>query len=746
MNLLAHSSPRDRPSESPQPYREHIAAAREGACERARRMLKFSREDNALLHDVIRCASHWHDLGKLDDGNQQALSLGRKKRLPIDHIDAGVAHTWNFSAMVAWLIRAHHAPGLPCNAQEDPEVREKPLRGTRHRDASRFAHQQLIEHVDGQLAQLVDRHVTVCEDDVLRSDRIQHGLRMRLALSCLVDADHSDSADYDRGVSLTDPSKPRWRERLTALDNYVEGLANNAKEGTSSDRIALRQEFYWQCRNTVVDGSLASCTGPVGIGKTTAVLACLINTALRTSPTLDRIIVVAPYTNIIDQTVNRIREAVVLPGERAEDVVAAHHHQVEYASLESRAFATQWNAPIVVTTAVQFFGTLAENNPAALRKLHALPGSAVFLDEAHAAIPVRLWPQNLRWIRELSRDWQCRFVFASGSLIEFWKLKKIVLDEPMKEISPIAQAVVEKANEVEQMRVTYTMEPEALARQQLVEKVLESDKPSLVILNTVQSAAIIARDLRAAGENVLHLSTALCPTDRQSIVEKITQRLESKRDEEWILVATSCVEAGVDLSFKTAFRQASSVTSVIQIGGRVNRHGERASGIVISFHLIKDDYINEHPDFKVSANVLQKMFESGDFEDLSPDKLATKAMKLELKQLGDAGGEQLIKAERSFDYPLVAKLGRVIDTDTRTVVVSQELIGKLDKGERPTFQELQSGSVQLWSPKINELALETAKTFPNVYVWRDRYDQEFLGIMDGILRTCEFQADGGGVI
>ena len=40
-----------------------------------------------------------------------------------------------------------------------------------------------------------------------------------------------------------------------------------------------------------------------------------------------------------------------------------------------------------MTTAVQFFETLGANHPAQLRKLHELPGSAIFLDEAHAAIP-----------------------------------------------------------------------------------------------------------------------------------------------------------------------------------------------------------------------------------------------------------------------------------------------------------------------------------------------------------------------
>ena len=43
--------------------------------------------------DRIRTASLLHDLGKLGHQNQLALRGGRGERLPIDHIDAGVAHT-----------------------------------------------------------------------------------------------------------------------------------------------------------------------------------------------------------------------------------------------------------------------------------------------------------------------------------------------------------------------------------------------------------------------------------------------------------------------------------------------------------------------------------------------------------------------------------------------------------------------------------------------------------------------------
>ena len=104
-----------------------------------------------------------------------------------------------------------------------------------------------------------------------------------------------------------------------------------------------------------------------------------------------------PFTNIIDQSVETYRKALILPDENPEAIVAAHHHKAEYKNQLLMASSFRWSAPIIVTTAVQFFETLASNHPSTLRKLHQLAGSAIFIDEAHAALPAHLWPQAWKW-------------------------------------------------------------------------------------------------------------------------------------------------------------------------------------------------------------------------------------------------------------------------------------------------------------------------------------------------------------
>lgn len=392
-DLLAHSA--SNKERDPQAYEEHVANVRRHARKNAEAMLRFATFRPDGLLEAIEAAATFHDLGKLDEENQAALKQGRAARLPWDHVDAGVAHlSANKNWMAAWLVRAHHAPGLPSRPQHfDPDGLGRKLRGRRRDDANPADHQRQIDRTDARLGNYLAAHKNAAGDTKVSQRKAIGGLTMRLALSCLVDADHADTARFDAGLELAAAPEPRWKERLRHLDAYVRELPLSG----SKERNRQRDAFYQVCRNADIADSMVACEGPVGIGKTTAVAAYLICRACKEN--LRRLIIVAPYTNIITQTVERLRTALTLGDEIPNEVVVEHHHRADFESLETRELAVLWRAPIVVTTAVQFFETLASNLPGGLRKLHAVPGSAIFIDEAHAALPAQLWPQNWRWLR-----------------------------------------------------------------------------------------------------------------------------------------------------------------------------------------------------------------------------------------------------------------------------------------------------------------------------------------------------------
>lgn len=738
LGFLAHSaSPNGAPA---QRYADHITAVRQGACQRAEAMLRYAPEPLAGMVEAIDAAACFHDLGKLDPENQDALRSGRDTRLRWDHIDGGVAHlSAARNLMAAWLVRAHHGPGLPRNATHFSDSNDPRLRGRRNDDDDSCRHAAQIARTDAYLISYLAAHESALGRTEITGMPSRHGLIMRLALSCLVDADHTDTACAETMREPVSGLVPQWRERLARLDDYAAKLPRRSHGA----RDMNRQAFYEACRNSCILAPMVACEGPVGIGKTTAVPAYLLRRAHADG--LRHLIVVAPYTNIISQTVGELRKALTLPGERPEDVVVEHHHRADFENLDARDLAVMWRAPVIVTTAVQLFETLASNHPGRLRKLHELPGSAIFIDEAHAALPASLWPQNWRWLQELANNWRCRIVFGSGSLARFWENPDII-DEPVTLPELLPSGLATPVLVAEKKRIRYVRGERFDTVVGLVGRVSEAPGPRLVILNTVQSAAVVARTMREGGHQAEHLSAALCPYDRGAILARVKERLAPTADTDWTLVATSCVEAGVDLSFRTSFRERFSTASLIQVGGRTNRHAEfPGGGDVVDFMIDSVAGITAHPAARKPASILGRLLRDGRFafEKETPADLVTAAMREEIRDLND---DKLGKAERERDYPEVAKAGRVIDADTRLVIVKCALQHRLQAGGHVDFRELLLGSVQIWATAIERLALEPIPRHNELYAWQYEYDDDFLGYMAGVLKLKDFQAQGGAIL
>lgn len=568
-----------------------------------------------------------------------------------------------------------------------------------------------------------------------------------MAFSCLVDGDYGDTAVHYGGETEKEMLGQRWLGRLEALNVFVQNLHKDSR--ASKERKAQRQKTYKTCRNADTKASLYACDSPVGTGKTTAIMAHLLRAAI--DKELRHVFVVLPYTNIIKQSVDVYRKALVLHGEAPEQIVAEHHHQADFSSYDLRQHATLWTAPIIVTTAVQFFETLGANHPAQLRKLHELPGSAVFLDEAHAAIPTWLWPQAWRWLKDLSAHWRCHFVFASGSLPQFWQNEKITNPaENVPNLLGIKQRT--QVNTQEKKRIAYFTNEKEFDVNGLMEFIQSKSGPRLVVLNTVQSAAVLAWKMRKEKNSVIHLSTALTPNDRQRIIKKISRCLSNKKDVNWTLVATSCVEAGMDFSFATAFRESCSAASLIQIGGRVNRHGNCEQAEVFDFR-VSDPLMRNNPQLETSRNVLRMLFDEKYFDTKNPTEIVSEAMRRELmSDFGDFErmSVEIIKHEQTNDYPEVAKLCKVIDADTRLVVVASHIIEALKRYEKVDPVELIRNSVQIRFFKINTKQFNCFCVPVNnngeIYSWLGKYDGRFLGYMEAIIPLLELDADGFAMV
>jgi CRISPR-associated endonuclease/helicase Cas3 len=722
--LFAHS-PDPKRGIPAQDYAAHIGGVICRAVKAADETARYASCDGELLRKVISLAAEYHDLGKLDQKNQEVLSGKRKERkLPVQHTDSGTAYLLDKLQVTAGaaLIRSHHI-GLPDFIEEQNREEEKVLRDD-----------TVYERVNQTLPELIKLHEEAFRGFVPMAGKSYEGvtgdvaLFFRVALSCLADGDHTDTAIHYGDRSAEEPVIAlRPAERLTVLDSY----ANNLKE--DNERSRLRSEVYTACRDATVQTDIASCDSPVGTGKTTAVMANLLSQAEKRR--LRRVIVVLPFTNIIRQSVETYRKALVLPGEDPEYVVAELHHRADFQDVQSRQFTALWKSPIIVTTAVSFFETLASNTPATLRRLHNLPGSAVFVDESHAALPAKLLSLAWRWIKGFANEWGCYWVMASGSLNRFWKIEEFDKENPeIPEIMP--DELRTRLAEYEKGRITYRFQDIPFGTKELVEWVASLPGPRIVILNTVQSAAVMAREYARSFQRVSveHLSTALTPSDRDKTLDKIKSRLADPDDIEWTLFATSCVEAGIDFSFKTGVREAASLVSLLQTAGRVNRHNHVNAENVWTIMLKEEELLRRHPGMNDSSKVLLDLI-SEEYV-ISPD-LCTNALKREVR-LGGAFPDSLLKSDQGLRFPKVEKEFRVIASDTRTVVVGKELIDNLENFQPVNWRDIQKSSVQIWGYRLDALRIPEVLGHPGIYKWTYDYD-DFIGYMKGILSAEAFE-------
>ena len=711
---LAHSARKNYP---PQTYEAHVR----GVCERAGKYAAeaecYSVKANGILSAIVRDSALLHDLGKLEERNQSVLreQSRRRRHLPVDHTDAGSAALQKMgSGCAAMLVYSHHQ-GLPDLSTEFAArgcsiFRNGNAAVRAETDAALRQHEALFPRKPNKEVQAYDGDPAVF---------------LRMALSCLADADHGDTA---AAFGQTEKAMPELRpqERLAALDHYV------SKFGETDERSSLRRELYQSCRSAEAHSGFSVCGSPVGSGKTTAVMAHLLEQACKRNAR--RIFVVLPYTSIIRQSVDIYRKALVLPGETPEDVVAELHSRADFEDIETRYLTALWRAPIVVTTAVAFFETLSSHNPAALRRLHELPGSLIFVDEAHSALPIRLLPLAWHWMNVLADEWSCYWVLASGSLVRYWELQPLSgLSMPQPEIAELVRPDLQRElSRYESSRITFRWREKPIGRKELPKWVQEAPGPRLLILNTVQSAAVIAADMAAefGQTHVEHLSTALTPEDRGNTIDRIRRRLADPDDADWTLVATSCVEAGVDFSFRTGFREISSLLSLLQAAGRVNRHGRNTEAVMWSFSLQDDSMLPKNPALDVSAAVLRSYFQKR--LPITPE-LSTRSMQDELVRDDSCMSAicDFAELEAAQQFRTLAQKFRVIDQKTVLAVPDDSMASAIAEG-RASWQELQRHAVSVRKEKI--VLWHLREIADGIYQWTLGYDS-FLGYMHGVLLT-----------
>lgn len=401
---------------------------------------------------------------------------------------------------------------------------------------------------------------------------------IRMLFSALVDADFLATEAFHGGA--TDSATPRGGYAdIAILNERLRAHMAKLGAGASGPIAALRAEVL---RHAVAQANLPSglftLTVPTGGGKTLSSLSFALEHAHRHG--LRRVVVVIPFTSIIEQTAAVYREAL-----RTEEDVLEHHASFNWDRPEPetrdardklRRAAENWNAPVVVTTAVQFFESLFAARTSRCRKLHNLAGAVIVVDEAQM-MPLGLLRPCMAALEELALNYGASVVLCTATqpALRVQDGFKAGLDiGAERELAPDPLRLYAALKRVRVERLAAPVEDAAIAAR------FTEQPQMLCIANTRRHARALFEAVRHL-PGAVHLSTLMCARHRSAVLAEVRARLAA--GEPVRICSTSVLEAGVDISLPEVWRAAAGLDSIAQAAGRCNRNAEIAEGRVVVF-------------------------------------------------------------------------------------------------------------------------------------------------------------------
>lgn len=507
-----------------------------------------------------------HDIGKYSEEFQRYLRANGEKE---PHAKWGAYMALkNKLVNIAFPVIGHHA-GLP-NSDAMWETLNLCAK-----DENRWT---------GILSALQEDDVIIpkCENSSFNKigDVFQKELFVRLLYSALVDA---DSLDTERHFQ-----KEQYDLRLCkSLDVEVLLTALNRRfdsfrQVTPLNELRKKVRLYAQNLANEDQGCF-SMTLPTGMGKTLTSLNWALYHA-KAHPNIKRIVIVLPFISIIDQTAKELKTIF-----KDYDVILEHHSNVIYEGVnegethckDSKELAAEnWDYPIVITTAVQFFESLFSNQRSKCRKLHNLQDSIVIFDEIQT-LPVNLAECTMKILNDMLHLCRCSFLFCTATQPNFQTRKDFC---GIDRITPLVENPASVFASTKRVKYIAINDYKAQSFESIAECVTQQNDSVLIVCNTKKKAMALFECLKTRSEiQVLHLSTNMCQIHRMEVINKVRQKL--REGEKLILCSTQLIEAGVDMDFPVAFRELAPLESIIQSAGRCNREGKLKEGQVYLFQL-----------------------------------------------------------------------------------------------------------------------------------------------------------------
>lgn len=676
-----------------QPLAEHLRSVSKLAA-------KFAKPFD--LEEEARPAGLLHDLGKYRTEFQEYLRNERKAGSDTHHAIYGAAHAFTREMLLqAFAIAGHHA-GLP-----DQHDLYNNIKGEKYHAAERA--KGLVQQLKDEVGELTCDLSPLVREAIQKEDVHRIEFASRMVFAALVDADRLDTANWPKPVPPDDElSLARSDKLLSRVLAERERKRRSKPAGEMDAELrCLRNDVFDAClKAAALDLGFFSLTVPTGGGKTLSAMAFAL--AHAKAHGLRRIIVVIPFLSIIEQNACVYREVL------GDDVILEHHSaapepddtdEEEKAALET---ATEnWDAPVVVTTSVQFLESLFANKPSKCRKLHRIAKSVVIFDEVQT-LPTHLLAPVLNVFRELQQNYGVSFVFSSATQPAFRKTPQLpdgFTPEEMREIAPEPPKLFQALR-----RVDYHF-PEAeqtLDWPELAQR-LAAERQALCVVNLRRHAATLWEQVRTRVPDadkmaVFHLSSSMCAQHRLDVLNRLRRLLAANCP--CRLISTQLIEAGVDVDFPVVWRAMGPLDSIVQVAGRCNREGRLPVGQLGQVHIFTpaDNGLPRGRLYQTATG-----FAGTILAGITPHELATNPSLFSryfgmVHALPQPEGVAIQEHRRGLLFRTVGREAKVIEDDTRPVIV--------DYGEaKSLIYEIQNRQRDANQPRFNKHDLRRLQRF-----------------------------------
>ena len=594
---------------------EHLFGVATKAKVRATKLgLEKSGELIGLLHDLGKYSKEFQTylqsaVGMINpDEDDFVDAQGLKGK--VDHSTAGAQFVWEelskrgkkeqvVGQILALCIASHHSGLIDCLSSDANSLGEDIFTRRMQKSDNRTHLREVTANMDERVVKRFDELVSDSDlpDELFQSMkalaetnktnegilRFKIGLLTRFLFSTLIDADRTDTVDFENPITAEKRLKGEyieWDVLTDRLEEHLQGLTNEHSIDPTRRRISD------QCRKSAVqDKGTYTLTVPTGGGKTLASLRFALHHAKTHG--MDRIFYFIPFTSIIDQNADVVRKILEPPDSGIErgGVVLEHHSNItpEVQTWKSKILSENWDAPVIFTTNVQFLETLFGFGTRSVRRMHQLANSVLIFDEVQT-LPINCIHIFCNAINFLVEHCGSTVILCTATQplldqVDESKGRLHVADDSEVMSEAGALFVDLKRVEVIDRRKSGGWTNEELADLALQEVGQSQKKNCLVIVNTKRSAQEIYDICRnEGGSSVYHLSTNMCASHRRKKLDEIRAGLSAEKP--LVCISTQLIEAGIDIDFGVVIRFLAGLDSIAQAAGRCNRHGHPERGRV----------------------------------------------------------------------------------------------------------------------------------------------------------------------